>query len=350
MKTLFLLNLLFLSFYYSTQAQLSIDSIQEIILVDYVNYNYEKVRSKEYKILLDYKKNKVYRYNVISISRSEFMDTKRKAMSQKYNRLRQKWDNRYYKTRDTIYRKKEREYREWFWAKSETDYDKYIKRVEDKKFARKKIDRSLLDNLIAALNEPAIDFETYIYDEFLPMAAWFEEHREDLKNYVRDSKDIYFKYKDSLLLEIDSFDFSIFEAGDTVDQKNIDFFNMLVQDGEIDTTQPISSFDKRLLLSNNQNIIKDNYAIGGSMSYYPHLSISIVTQNQDTIYYSTSSQKHPPLPWELWVDEDTQIEYWNININKAFYVLLPKRPKLNRWRLNETKYAPMFRWFLREHL
>ncbi|MCH2045742.1 MAG: hypothetical protein MK212_16615 [Saprospiraceae bacterium] len=371
MKTFFLLNLLFLSFYYSTQAQLSIDSIQEIILFDHVNYNYERSRSKEYKIILDHTKNKALWYDTRSISRSEFMDTKRKAMSQKYNRLSIKWNDKYNKTRDTIYRNKKREYGEWFWAKSKVDYDKYMKKIEGKKFARKKIDRSLLDNLVAALNEPAMDFETYAYDEFLPMATWFEEHREDLKDYVRKSKDIYFKHKDSMILKIDTFDFSIFEKGETDSVMNDrekmgynhneslkqdeSFIRDTIYEGDtVEYQKYIASLSIEVDFDNLYLTKNENLVLGilrpFITSYYPELSISLITQNQDTIYYYNASKNDPPLDWELCIDEDNEVEYWNININKAFYALLPKCPKLNRWRLNEPKFSPIFRWFLSEHL
>lgn len=294
----FIILLLFIYISNYALGQIALNKVSKIVILDYVNWNYETVNSIEYEIHV---KNNFTLLKTGRIPKAQFVQEKLKAQSKALKRKLHKLEKRFYRKKDTLARKKSRVISTQFWTKVDSAYKDYNQKLKSKKIG--KIDSSLMKKLVIALNSHPILIDSLCY----PLDKWIKNNKKEIKNYLLKEE------KKLSLEEIDT----------------------LVRSYKYETIPKLEFLDTMM--------VQDAYRFYQfyQTSYYPTISITLYTTDKDTLYFENTSQSTPPLPWVLY-KKNSEKTFYNLEINDALYQILPKKAKINRKRLQPypIKFSP----------
>ncbi len=298
MKIKLLSLLLFFINPFTFLGQIKLENVSKIVILDYVNWNYESVNSAEYEIDV---KNDFTFLKTGNIPKVQFVQEKRKVQLKNLNRKLSKLYNKIHQDKDSLTQKQYSAISSKFWSKIDSAYEKYVEKLKPKKIG--KINLKLVESLILALNNHPILADSLFY----PLEKWVNNNKKEIKDYLlNEEQQLSPKEIDSL---VDSYQYK---------------------------TIPKLEFLDTMMVTQAYRYYQFNRT-----SYYPSISITVYTSDNDTLHFDNSSQSDPPLPWVLYKGNE-RITFFNIEINNILFHILPKNSKINRKRLNSLsiQYDP----------
>jgi len=168
-KQISLLTLLL--FFNISNEKIELEDVNYITILDKVNYNYESVTTKDYKIEL---KGTTYEmYETRNISRAEFEQTKRKWKHKRFARKSRRKSNKIDRTNDTILLKSYLEDLDNHIEESKADYKEYLENKKSKYI--NEVSEDKISKLLEIVNSPPITFQDFWDSKYSKKDSDWEE-------------------------------------------------------------------------------------------------------------------------------------------------------------------------------